>query len=165
MSETVESESLKYKGFFKTVNDEPDSYILVFVSDWNKEHWAFYAHVDMGDWETGLMDINGLVSDLNWRDGDVYAELIDHSDEEETTQIYDKLLEHDYACVHIETWKTVIQEIEDDPPIPKFYDGWEALDYLLDMGYTKEFLFDKLVCWAGGDCLRGMYEAFMNGQI
>ena len=73
---------LKYKGFFKHVNDEPTGeYIEIFVSDWNKEHWGFYAYISKDDYETDIDNIQELITKLNYRDGDVYTELINHSDE------------------------------------------------------------------------------------
>jgi hypothetical protein len=73
---------LKYKGFFKYINKEPtDEYIEIFVSDWNKEHWGFYAHISQDDYETDIDNIQELITKLNYRDGDVYTELINHSDE------------------------------------------------------------------------------------
>ena len=73
---------LKYKGFFKHINEEPTGdYIEIFVSDWNKDHWGFYAHISKDDYEADIDNIQELISKLNFRDGDVYTELINHSDE------------------------------------------------------------------------------------
>ncbi len=72
---------MKYNGFFKHVNDKPPGeYIEVFISDWNKEHWAFYVFISKDDYEQDIEDINNLITKLNYRDGDVYTELINHSD-------------------------------------------------------------------------------------
>jgi hypothetical protein len=72
---------LEYKESFKAVNDKPISseWVEVFCSDWNKEHWSFYAYIDKDNYEQDIEDINTLLQKLNFRDGDVYIELIDHS--------------------------------------------------------------------------------------
>jgi len=73
---------LKYHGFFNSVNPKPQgNYILVFVSDWNKDYWAFYAYISQKNWREDLRQINDLIKRMNWRDGDVYVELIDFHDE------------------------------------------------------------------------------------
>lgn len=74
--------TLKYKGFFKHVNDKPTGeHIELFVSDWNKDHWAFYVYISLDDYETDIEDILELMRALNWRDGDVYCELINRTPE------------------------------------------------------------------------------------
>ena len=73
---------MKYNGFFKHINDKPSGeYIEIFVSDWNKEHWAFYVYIEQDNYESDLDEINQLMTKLNYRDGDIYIELINHSDE------------------------------------------------------------------------------------
>lgn len=73
---------MKYKGFFKAVNKKPSGdYIEVFVSDWNKDYWAFYSYIEKDNYETDLEEINELIKKLNYRDGDVYIELIDFNGE------------------------------------------------------------------------------------
>jgi len=75
-------EELKYRGYFNAVNPKPEgNYILVFCSDWNKDYWAFYAYISQKNWREDLRQINDLVRRMNWRDGDVYVELIDFHDE------------------------------------------------------------------------------------
>jgi hypothetical protein len=71
-----------YKDFFKAVNEKPvnDEYIELFVSDWNKEHFAFYVYISKDNYEQDIEDIINLTKELNFRDGDVYHELIDHSE-------------------------------------------------------------------------------------
>jgi hypothetical protein len=82
VKETKSEAELKYKGCFNTVNPKPaGNYILVFASDWNKDHWAFYAYVSQQNWKEDVRKINDLVTRMNWRDGDVYVELIDYHDE------------------------------------------------------------------------------------
>jgi len=78
----LETNELKYKGFFKHINDKPTGeYIELFVSDWNKEHWAFYCYIEKDNYETDIEEIQELITKKNYRDGDVYCELINHSDE------------------------------------------------------------------------------------
>jgi len=80
---------MKYKGFFKHTNDKPtDEYIEIFVSDWNKEHWGFYTYISKDNYEQDLEDIGELMTKLNYRDGDVYIELINHSDDLENFYKY-----------------------------------------------------------------------------
>jgi len=72
---------MKYNGFFKHINSKPSGeYIELFVSDWNKEHWAFYVYIEQGNYESDIDEINELMTKLNYRDGDIYIELINHSD-------------------------------------------------------------------------------------
>jgi len=73
---------MEYKGFFKSVNEEPknDEWIEVFASDWFKDYWAFYAYISLKNYQKDIEAINELIHKLNWRDGDVYVELINHSD-------------------------------------------------------------------------------------
>jgi len=74
-------EPLKYRGFFNTVNPKPQgNYILLFASDWNKDYWAFYAYISQDNWRADIKQINELIQKMNWRDGDVYVELIDYHD-------------------------------------------------------------------------------------
>jgi len=75
-------EPLKYRGFFESVNPKPTgNYILVFASDWNKDYFAFYAYISHDKWKDDINQINELITKMNWRDGDVYVELIDYHDE------------------------------------------------------------------------------------
>ena len=80
---------MEYNGFFKHTNDKPTGeYIEIFVSDWNKEHWAFYSYIDKDCYEDDIQEIQELMTKLNYRDGDVYIELINHSDELEHFYMY-----------------------------------------------------------------------------
>jgi hypothetical protein len=90
---------LKYKGFYETVNPKPNGeWVVIFASDWFKEHWAFYAYVSLENYEKALEEINGLIHRLNWRDGDVYVELIDHS--HGLKEFYHHLYEKGYFTHH-----------------------------------------------------------------
>lgn len=74
-------DELKYRGYFNAVNQKPQgNYILLFASDWHKDHWAFYGYVSQRNWRDDIRKINDLIKQLNWRDGDVYIELIDYHD-------------------------------------------------------------------------------------
>lgn len=69
----------KYQGFRESVNDQPVSYVSLWVSDWNQDHWGFYVYIDMEDYETCIDRVQALIALLNWRGVDVYMELVDHS--------------------------------------------------------------------------------------
>jgi len=91
---------LKYRGFFKSVNEQPKDgeWIEVFASDWFKEHWAFYAYIRLANYKEDIEAINNLIQKLNWRDGDVYVELINHS--EGLKSFYHQLYEAGYFTHH-----------------------------------------------------------------
>ena len=75
-------EKLNYRGYFNAVNPKPEgNYILIFASDWNKDYWAFYAYITQHNWKDDIKQINDLIKRMNWRDGDIYVELIDFHDE------------------------------------------------------------------------------------
>jgi hypothetical protein len=75
-------DKLIYRGYFNKVNPKPQgNYILIFASDWNKDYWAFYSYIGQQNWREDIRQINDLIKRLNWRDGDVYVELIDFHDE------------------------------------------------------------------------------------
>lgn len=76
------SVKLEYQGYFNKVNPKPEgNYILIFASDWHKDYWAFYAYISQNDWKEDIRKIDDLIKRLNWRDGDVYVELIDFHNE------------------------------------------------------------------------------------
>lgn len=89
---------LKYKGNWNAVNSKPadDEWIEVFASDYLKEHWMFYAFIRLSHYEEDVEAINKLINKLNWRDGDVYVELINHSDNEDIAEFYRKLYDAGY---------------------------------------------------------------------
>ena len=97
----------EYRGYFNKVNSKPqDSWIEVFCSDWNKDHWAFYAFIGVASYREDLKGINSLIERLNWRDGDVYVELIDRS--EDLSDFYHKLCDDDSSSWDVLTpdiWK------------------------------------------------------------
>jgi len=73
---------VEYNGYLKHVNSKPDGdFIEVFVSDWNKDNWAFYVYIDGDNYETDIEEINNLIEKLNYNDQDYYFELIDRSEE------------------------------------------------------------------------------------
>ena len=166
INQTEQEKGLEYKGFFKLVNSEPDQYIEVFCSDWNKEHWAFYAFIDIEELEDDISAINDLIQKLNYRDGDVYIELINHSDEEEIEELYQAFYDRSgwdhSAILNLEIWEELREELESRPP--KFTDGWEALEYLEEI-FSKETLYDKFTCWIGGSELLQIYERIMDETL
>jgi hypothetical protein len=90
---------LKYKGFYKAANRKPKGeWIQIFASDWFKQYWAFYAYVSLENYEEDIDKVNDLIHRLNWRDGDVYVELIDHSPE--LKDFYHHLYERGYFTHH-----------------------------------------------------------------
>lgn len=75
---------LEYKGHMKAVNKKPaGDYIEIFVSDYNKDYWMFYAYIEVDNYEEDIEQINKLIAKKNWRDGDTYVELISYSGETE----------------------------------------------------------------------------------
>jgi hypothetical protein len=107
-----ETEKLKYKGYFNEVNSKPEgNYILIFASDWNKDYWAFYAYISQQDWWKDIRQINNLVKRMNWRDGDVYVELINFHDETMRKFYMTLYDESDWAhwnALDPETWKNTV---------------------------------------------------------
>lgn len=109
--------TLKYKEFFKCVNIEPEGeWIEVFCSDWNKDYWAFYAYIPFKNYEQGIQAINDLIGELNWRDGDVYIELINMSSGLE--KLYNKLYDDGYfahwSALNPDKWREYLEEIEEE---------------------------------------------------
>jgi len=102
---------VQYKGFAKGVNEEPqgDEWIEIWASDWNKDYWGFYAYISLKNCMKDIEDIWTLINELNWRDGDVYVELINHSDG--LKAFYEKLLEKGYmtddAVLNPDNWKQI----------------------------------------------------------
>ena len=99
---------LTYKGFYKSVNEKPrGEWIEVFASDWFKDYWAFYAYISLENYEKDIEAINDLIHRLNWRDGDVYVELINRS--EGLKDFYHWLYEKGYFTHHCaldpENWR------------------------------------------------------------
>lgn len=111
----LDENKLTYKGFFKAVNEEPSEFIEIFVSDWNKDHWAFYAYIDKDNYEEDIEQINQLMTELNYRDGDVYIELINHSEDLESfySYLYDLGKYTQSDVLNKEYWE-ILEEKEDD---------------------------------------------------
>ena len=103
----------EYRGYFNKVNSKPqDSWIEVFCSDWNKDHWAFYAFIGVASYREDLKGINSLIERLNWRDGDVYVELINHS--EDLSDFYHKLYGlSDWDALNPDIWEKHLPLLED----------------------------------------------------
>jgi len=104
--------SLKYTGFRCAVNKQPKGdWIEIWVSDWNIAEWGFYAYISLDRCEEDLKAINALIRELNWRDGDIYVELINHS--EGLRDFYHRLysdgsLYHN-AVLFPETWRELLK--------------------------------------------------------
>lgn len=98
---------LEYKGFWNAVNRKPKSYIEIWVSDWNKDHWGFYAYINAESYEQDTKDIQDLIRKLNWRDGDVYVELINYS--KDLKDFYKVLYDNDWyaewSTLHPDYWR------------------------------------------------------------
>ena len=104
---------MQYKGFFNPVNAKPQGdWIEVFCSDWNKDHWAFYAYIGVDSYERDTKEISDLVEKLNWRDGDTYIELINHSANERAKDLYEKMMKKsdmsDWAALDPNVWKELV---------------------------------------------------------
>lgn len=78
-----EVEDFKYVKYGCHLNEKPEGfnteYIEIFVSDYNKEYWCFYAYISEENHKEDIDSIWKIISKLNWRDGDTYTELINHS--------------------------------------------------------------------------------------
>jgi len=99
---------LVYRGLWNTVNEKPNGeWIMIFASDWFKEHFAFYAYISLENYEKDIENILKLIHSLNWMDGDVYVELINHSDG--LKDFYHWLYKQSYFTHHCaldpENWK------------------------------------------------------------
>jgi len=107
---------VEYKGLFKHINQEPTGdYIEIFVSDWNKDHWGFYVYIEQDNYEQDIEDIRELMTKLNYRDGDVYIELINHSDGLEYfyKHIYETSQYSHSEIFNLEYWE-ILEEKGDD---------------------------------------------------
>ncbi|MGB3479894.1 MAG: hypothetical protein WBB67_12125 [bacterium] len=104
------SEKLKSKGYFNAVNPKPaGNYILIFASDWNKDYWAFYAYVSQQEWREDIKQINDLIKRMNWRDSDVYVEMIDYHDKtmhDFYMYLYDSGYLAHWSALDIEKWES-----------------------------------------------------------
>jgi len=105
---------MEYKGRWNSVNEQPqnDEWIEVFASDWFKDYWAFYGYISLKNYEADIEAINDLIHRLNWRDGDVYVELINHS--EGLRDLYHHLYEGGYFTHHNalepENWRKWLEQ-------------------------------------------------------
>lgn len=166
MDQNEEKKPLKYNGFFKNVNSSKDldQWIEIFVSDWNKEYWAFYVYIDLDDLETSLEEINNFISEMNWRDGDYYTELIDHDGSEDTEKIYNAFYDRggfDHNSVlWLDNWEEIQEKLENaHPDFNDFDTPWDCFDYI-EQFYDKDTMYDKLVAFLDGNDIRLMYERF-----
>lgn len=93
--------TMKYHGFWNHANTKPESWICVWVSDWNKDYWGTYVYIDSTKYEEDTKELLKLINKLNWRDGDVYVELIDHSPD--LKELYNYMYERDWY----QQWSTL----------------------------------------------------------
>lgn len=95
---------MEYRGYFKYINSKPTGeYIEIFVSDWNKDFWSFYAYIERDNYEENIEKINNLITELNYRDGDVYIELINHS--EGLEGFYKYIYDSNHSILNKEYWE------------------------------------------------------------
>jgi len=120
----ADAQHMTQADFYKAANEKPDgAYIEIFCSDWNKEHWTFYYYIDQDNYEEDISKCNELIDQYNWRDGDVYVELIDHS--EDLTGFYKYL----YDLNSLAHWKALDPEYWDilDERGDSHFQGYNAL--------------------------------------
>lgn len=105
---------MNYKGFAKHANTRPKEYILIWASDWNGDYWGFYAFINAENYKQDTKEILNLIEKLNWRDGDVQVQLIDHSKNLE--EFYNYLYEHNYyndwSTLNPELWEEALTKTE-----------------------------------------------------
>lgn len=110
---------MEYRGYGNTVNAKPEGeWIKVFVSDWNKDYWAFYAYIALDNYKQDISEINELMHKL-LRDGDIYVELIAHSSE--LSEFYGWLLRRcnytNMAVLNPENWRNAKTFIATAPTV------------------------------------------------
>ena len=109
---------MKYKGYFNAINQKPknDEWIEIFASDWFKDHWVFYGFISLQNYEQDIKEICDLINELNWRDGDVYVELINHSPKLKGfyQELYDKGYFTHWDVLRVENWHKKFACAEDD---------------------------------------------------
>lgn len=154
---------LKYKGFFKHINEKPNGdYIEIFVSDWNKEYWSFYAYISRDNYETDIEEINNLITKLNYRDGDYYFELIDRS--EELKGFYDYIYDtnrHTHSeTLNIELWE-ILQEKGDNHFLYfSRLNGSSEIDELRDAEYITFEDWDEVLEMCNPDLYKTLDESY-----
>lgn len=98
---------MKYRGFWESVNSKPEGdWVQIWASDWNKDYWGFYAYISSENYERNIKEIQNLIRELNYRDGDVYIELINHSEGLEA--FYNQLMNNSFDTWYdltTETWE------------------------------------------------------------
>ncbi len=100
---------MKYRGFWESANSKPkNGWVQIWASDWNKDHWGFYAYIDTDNYSADIKEIQDLITKLNFRDGDVYIELINHSENQEA--FYNQLMSNNFDTwygLSTETWEKI----------------------------------------------------------
>ena len=132
---------MEYKGFYKAVNEKPrGEWIEIFASDWNKDWFAFYAYISLDNYEQDIKEINELISRLNWMDGDVYVELVNHSPS--LKEFYHWLYEKGYFTHHCaldpENWrrwfgKRSVWKRCSNPECTRYNEAWLTTDLKCDL--------------------------------
>ncbi len=110
--------------------DEP--YIEIFVSDWNKDYWHFYTFIHLNDYEECIESIGKAIDDANFRDGDVYIELIDYKGELDGLYNY---IYHSSGLSHQEVLNSRIWEIfeEKGNDFFKYFTEFIGSNYVEDL--------------------------------
>ena len=86
----------EYKGFYNEANQpETKHWIEVFVSDWNKDYFGLYAYIDVATYEKDIKNIWKLINSFGYG-GDIYIELINHSDDKKVKEFYHWLYDRGY---------------------------------------------------------------------
>ncbi len=90
------------------MNKKPESdYVLVFVSDWLKDHFGFYAYISLTNYEEDIQAIHELKKRLNKWGTDIYVEMIDHSSglKDFYTEQYNRDTWAHWHILDPDTWK------------------------------------------------------------
>jgi hypothetical protein len=122
---------MKYNGYGNSVNEKPEGeWIEIFASDWFKDYWVFYAFISLGSYEKDIAEVNDLIHEMNWRDGDIYVELINHSDglKDFYHWLYDQGYFTHHVVLDIEKWRQWLKENEDHQGLVKLRKLAETLD-------------------------------------
>jgi hypothetical protein len=113
------STEIKYNGFFNQANEpETDEHITIFVSDWLKDYWAAYVSIDADSYEDDIDKIHEFILKMNWRDGDVYIELVN---ENGLNGFYQLALSKGWLSDHEILNKELWEILEDEPNQVKLY--------------------------------------------
>ena len=117
-----------------------EPYIEIFVSDWLKEYWFFYAYISLNKYEQHIDYINKRISKENYRDGDVYVELINHHGEIDGLYNY---VYHSFDLSHQEILNPKIWElfVEKGNDFFKYFEKFVGSNYLEDLENSEIITF------------------------